>query len=61
MSADPRRVSAFLVCAPSQEKERWPKLSPATNLLTVHVPIDDLKPNPANPRKISDQELGRPI
>ena len=27
------------------------------NLSVVHVPIDDLRPDPANPRRISDAEL----
>ena len=27
------------------------------NLAVVHVPIDDLRPDPANPRRISDAEL----
>ena len=26
-------------------------------LSVVHVPIDDLRPDPANPRRISDAEL----
>ena len=29
--------------------------TPATKI--EHVPIDDLRPDPANPRKISDAEL----
>ncbi len=29
----------------------------ASDLQIVHVPIDDLKADPANPRKISDAEL----
>jgi hypothetical protein len=28
-----------------------------TDLQVVQVPIDDLSPDPANPRKISDAEL----
>ena len=27
------------------------------NLAVVHIPIDDLRPDPANPRRISDAEL----
>ena len=27
------------------------------DLAVVHVPIDDLRPDPANPRRISDAEL----
>src|SRR5437016_6537474 len=32
-------------------------LTATTDLQIVHVPIDDLHPDPANPRKISDAEL----
>lgn len=29
----------------------------ATDLQIVQIPIDDLRPDPANPRRISDDEL----
>ena len=28
-----------------------------TKIVVEHVPIDDLRPDPANPRRISDAEL----
>ena len=33
-------------------------MPPAAQLQIVQVPIADLHPDPANPRKISDAELG---
>jgi ParB-like chromosome segregation protein Spo0J len=34
-------------------------MTQTTDLPIVHVPIDDLHPDPKNPRKISAEELDR--
>jgi hypothetical protein len=33
-------------------------LAPLLSLTVEEIPIDDLRPDPANPRRISEDELG---
>src|SRR6266550_3279138 len=51
----PRRAGVFFSCPPREPGGQMP--SATTDLQIVQVPIDDLHPDPANPRKISDDQL----